>query len=109
MHNVGGVVEVCDYGVTDPEKMAAFGISYPTELCDQGWAPETVDLYGVQDVPIYAGDIGWRHEGGSGWGILIAVVGFGVLTWLIPVTMGRLQEKKRPFEAAPGRREGAEA
>ena len=99
VYDTTGGVHVCDYGVTDPEKMAAFGISYPTELCDQGWVPETVDIWGRQDVALGAGvpdDIDWRHEGGSGWAVLVAVVGFGVLWWLVPVALGSAQERKRP-------------
>ena len=105
VYETSGGVQVCDHVVTDPEFQAAYGISYPTELCDQGGPHDGVTTAkGIATG--YQGDTGWRRSGGSGLGALIQIFALTVLWWLIPVTMGRIQEKKRPSRP---RLEGARA
>jgi hypothetical protein len=94
LYNTAGGVAVCNYVVKDPTWQTAYGISYPTELCDQGGPRDGVTVDGIASG--YISDTGWRRKGGSGWGAVLAALGFGVLTWLIPVAMGRIQESKRP-------------
>jgi hypothetical protein len=85
----------CDFGVADPEDQRRWGLASATEICDLG--DEGLPLPPLN----YGGETpGWEHVG-NGWGVLVAVIGFGVLTWLVPVSIGRLQRPERPPKPAP--------
>jgi hypothetical protein len=80
----------CDFAISDTESQRRWGLSYAAEICDRGDR-------GLPLPPLdYGGETpGWEHVG-NGWGVLVAVLGFGVLTWLVPISIGRLQPPARP-------------
>lgn len=85
----------CDFAISDTEDQRRWGLTYAAEICDRG----------DQGLPLpplnYGGETpGWEHVG-NGWGVLVAVVGLGVLTWLVPLSIGRLQRPPRPPRPAP--------
>ena len=85
----------CDFAISDPENQRRWGLASATEICDRG--DEGLPLPPLN----YGGETpGWEHVG-NGWGVLVAVIGFGVLTWLVPVSIGRLQRPPRPPKPAP--------
>ena len=85
----------CDFAVSDPEEQRRWGLASATEICDRG--DEGLPLPPLS----YGGETpGWEHVG-NGWGVLIAVTGFGVLTWLVPVSIGRLRRLTWPPKPAP--------
>jgi hypothetical protein len=90
----------CDFAVTDREDQRRWGLTSATEICDRG--DEGLPLPPLN----YSGVTpGWEHVGND-WGIVIAVLGLGVVTWLVPASIGRVQRPPRPPRPAPLARNG---
>ena len=85
----------CDYAILDSESRRVWGLRYATEICDRAER-------GLPLPPLnYGGRTpGWEHVGNN-WGVLAAVIGFGVLTWLVPLSIARAQRPSRPPRPAP--------
>jgi hypothetical protein len=99
IHNSGDTYR-CDFAVTDPDDQRRWRLASATEICDRG--DEGLPLPPLN----YGGETpGWEHVG-NGWGIVTAVLGFAVLTWLVPAAIGRVQRPPRPAKPAPLRAGG---
>lgn len=85
----------CDFAISDTESQRRWGLTYAAEICDRGDR-------GLPLPPLnYGGETpGWEHVG-NGWGALVAAAGFGLLTWLVPLAIGRLQRPPRPTRPDP--------